>query len=160
MGGFRSTRWAGISTKNTVEASLQLDINRLNQAGCLRPGFRGAWEWTRNGKPFASIQVCWRAGHLVLFYAYRENAGDWRTLEQPTPVAWTPCRFGGRRPYFLCPGADCGRRVSTLYSVGAGFLCRLCHQLVFRSQRQDELGRSPQLAFRNAMRTTGGAVCP
>src|SRR5437764_6388366 len=141
MGGFGSTRWAGISTKNTVEASLPLDINRLNRAGCLRPGFRGAWEWTRNGKPFASIQVCWRADHLVLLYSYRENAGDWRTLEQPTPVAWTPCRFGGRRPYFLCPGADCGRRVSMLYSVGAGFLCRLCHQLVFRSQRQNELDR-------------------
>src|SRR5207248_3099491 len=54
---------------------------------------------------------------------------------------WTPCRFGGRRPYFLCPGADCARRVSMLYSVGAGFLCRYCHQLVYRSQRQDELNR-------------------
>src|SRR3982751_3656529 len=82
-----------------------------------------------------------RADHLVLLYAYRENPGDWRTLEQPTPVTWTPCRFGGRRPYFLCPGADCGRRVSMLYSVGADFLCRLCHQLVYRSQRQGELGR-------------------
>ena len=28
-----------------------------------------------------------------------------------------------------------------LYSVGAGFLCRYCHQLVFRSQRQNELDR-------------------
>ena len=83
MGGFGSTRWAGISTKNTVEANLPLDINKLNRAGCLRPGFRGAWEWTRNGKPFASIQVCWRADHLVLLYAYQENAGDWRSLEQP-----------------------------------------------------------------------------
>ena len=28
-----------------------------------------------------------------------------------------------------------------LYSAGAGFLCRHCHQLVFRSQRQNELDR-------------------
>ena len=28
-----------------------------------------------------------------------------------------------------------------LYSAGASFLCRHCHQLVFRSQRQNELGR-------------------
>src|SRR5205823_13264360 len=62
-------------------------------------------------------------------------------LEQPPPVAWTPCRFGGRRPYFLCPGAECGRRVTMLYSAGASFLCRNCHQLAYRSQRQDELGR-------------------
>ena len=31
--------------------------------------------------------------------------------------------------------------MSILYSVGAGFLCRHCHQLVFRSQRQNELDR-------------------
>ena len=28
-----------------------------------------------------------------------------------------------------------------LYSAGASFLCRHCHQLVFRSQRQNELDR-------------------
>ena len=93
MGGFGSTRWTGISTKNTVEASLPLDINKLNRAGCLRPGF-GAWEWSQDGKLLACIQVCWRADHLVLLYSHREPAGQWRTLEQPTPVAWTPCRFG------------------------------------------------------------------
>ena len=91
----------------------------------------------------------------MLLYAYQEPAGDWRTLEQPTPVAWTPCRFGGRRPYFLCPGADCGRRVSTLYSVGAGFLCRHCHQLVYRCQRQDELNRIIRRADKLRVRLGG-----
>src|SRR3954463_13833926 len=78
-----------------------------------------------------------------------------RTLEQRTPVAWTPCRFGGRRPYFLCPGADCGRTGSMLYSVGAGFLCRHCHQLVFRSQRQNELDRIIRRADKLRVRLGG-----
>src|SRR5437763_480359 len=155
MGGFGSTRWTGIGTKNTVEASLPLDINRLNRAGCLRPGFRGAWEWTRDGKHFASIQVCWRGDHLVLLYSHRAPAGAWQNLEQPTAVAWTPCRLGGRRPYFICPGPDCGRRVSMLYSAGASFLCRHCHQLVYRSQRQDELGRIIRRADKLRVRLGG-----
>ena len=146
MGGFGSTRWTGISTKSTVEANLPLDINKLNRAGCLRPGFRGAWEWTRNGKPFASIQVFWRADHLVLLYTYQENAGDWRTLEQSTPVAWTPCRFGGRRPYFLCPGADCGRR-----DVGLG-LIRRSNQMIHET---NELCLSPPTRLRGPMNFSG-----
>jgi hypothetical protein len=32
MGGFGSTRWAWISTKETVEGNRSLDINRLNRA--------------------------------------------------------------------------------------------------------------------------------
>jgi hypothetical protein len=41
MGGFGSTRWAWTSTKDTVESNRRLDINRLRQAGCLRPGYSG-----------------------------------------------------------------------------------------------------------------------
>jgi hypothetical protein len=50
MGGFGSTRWNWVSTKGTVEANPSLDIDRLNRAGCLRPGYRGGWKWTRDGE--------------------------------------------------------------------------------------------------------------
>src|SRR5215472_13549166 len=45
MGGLGSTRWIGESTKDTVDDTRSLDINRLNHAGCLHPGYRGGWEW-------------------------------------------------------------------------------------------------------------------
>ena len=39
-----------------------------------------------------------------------------RRYEQPTQIVWMPCRFGGARPYFVCPGIvngiACGRRVA------------------------------------------------
>jgi hypothetical protein len=44
MGGVGSTRWALISTRDTVESNRSLDINGLNRAGCLQPGYRGGWE--------------------------------------------------------------------------------------------------------------------
>jgi len=50
MGGFGSTRWAWMSTKNTVESSRSLDINRLNRAECLKAGYGGGWEWKRHGE--------------------------------------------------------------------------------------------------------------
>jgi hypothetical protein len=55
------------------------------------------------------------------------------------PVVWTQCHFGGKRPYFTCPGVvngeSCMRRVAKLYKPPAGhyFLCRHCHNLTYRS---------------------------
>ena len=48
------------------------------------------------------------------------------------------CRFGGERPYFICPGVvnggACYRRVGKLYSGGRHFLCRHCYRLAYASQ--------------------------
>jgi hypothetical protein len=45
-----------VSTKDTVDSSRSLDIDRLSRAGGLRAGFRGGWEWRRDGERVASIQ--------------------------------------------------------------------------------------------------------
>jgi hypothetical protein len=41
MGGFGSTRWAWISTKDRVESNRRLDINRLRQSGMSTAGLFG-----------------------------------------------------------------------------------------------------------------------
>jgi hypothetical protein len=66
MGGFGSTRWGWVSTKDTVESSRSLDINRLNRAGCLHPGYRGGWEWTRDAERVASIWFRRDGDRLIL----------------------------------------------------------------------------------------------
>ena len=121
MGGFGSTRWNWISTKHTVESTRSLDINRLNRAGCLRPGYGGDCQWMRDGKPIASIQLRCDSDLLRLLYRRRQRRRDWQDIEQSTSVIWTPCQFGGARPYFVCPGIingiACGRRVTKLYGA-------------------------------------------
>ncbi len=58
-------------------------------------------------------------------------------------IAWTPCNFGGSRPWFVCPGKGCARRVAILYGSAPGnLLCRHCRQLTYQSQRTWELGRA------------------
>ena len=44
--------------------------------------------------------------------------------EQHITIVWTPCRFGGKRPWFQC--GCCGRRVVRLYIVGGVFARRHC----------------------------------
>jgi hypothetical protein len=70
-----------------------------------------------------------------------------------------PCRFGGARPYFVCPGIvngiACGRRVSKLYGAGTYFLCRHCYQLAYTSQREDRHDRALRRANNIRMRLGG-----
>jgi hypothetical protein len=44
--------------------------------------------------------------------------------------------------YFICPGGDCGRRVSILYFIQGVFLCRRCNRLAYDTQCQDARGRA------------------
>jgi len=46
--------------------------------------------------------------------------------------------FGGDQAFFLCPA--CGQRVRYLYQVGAGFLCRKCARVNYRSQQETRSG--------------------
>jgi len=60
---------------------------------------------------------------------------------------WTNCKFGGRRPWFLCPATGCGKRVAILYD-GVIFACRHCHQLAYASQRETGYDRMARRADR------------
>src|SRR5262245_20720748 len=70
-----------------------------------------------------------------------------------------PCRFGGVRPYFVCPcvvgGVVCRRRVAKLYGAGAYFLCRHCYRLAYASQREDRYDRALRRANRIRVRLGG-----
>jgi hypothetical protein len=78
-----------------------------------------------------------------LFYRHRTGPGDeWESVQEPVSVAWTACNFGGERPWFICPGAGCGRRVALLYGSAKYFLCRHCYDLVYESQRENAMHRA------------------
>ena len=159
MGGFGSTRWSWTSTRVSVESARSLDINRLNRAGCLREGYWGGWQWARDGERVADIRLRAQAQRLILYYRIRRNGGEWQDVEQPTPIVWMPCRFGGARAYFVCPGIvngiACERRVTKLYGAGTYFLCRHCYRLAYASQREDRYDRALRRANNIRMRLGG-----
>src|SRR4051794_3324525 len=87
----------------------------------------------------------------------------WRC--SPCPPAWprsivcVSCRFGGCRPYSVCPGVvngiACDRRVAKLYQGGRYFLCRHCYGLAYASQREARMDRDLRKANKIRVRLGG-----
>ncbi len=103
---------------------------------------------------------------LVLSYNYRRNGEEWQSVEEPVHIACVPCRFGGTRPYFMCPGVvngvTCGRRVAKLLATGRYFLCRHCYRLAYESQSESAWDRALRRANKIRMRLGGdpGVAAP
>ena len=156
MGGFGSGRpgW-----HNKVEHSRSLDVNWLHRNGCLSPGWRGNLHWTRDGEQVALIGLRAEESRLRLEFKYRFGGGDWESVSEAIPITYAPCRYGGTRPYFLCPGVvnghHCGRRVAKLYAGGRYFLCRHCYRLTYASQSETEHDRVLRRRDKRRMRLGG-----
>ena len=138
MGGMGSgRRYQG--GRSTTEDYRPLDVRTLHKAGLLAAGHVALWNWYSRGELRASIQVQAREDHVFLTYAATEN-GERRDYSYPVRLDWTPCQYGGARPWFLCPARGCGRRVAILYG-GAVFACRHCYRLAYESQRARDYDR-------------------
>ena len=97
---------------------------------------------------------------LHLSYRVRSTAGHWEQVAEPIRILRVPCRLGGTRPYFICPGvmngAACGRRVAKLHGAGRYFLCRHCYSLAYASQSESEADRDLRRANKLRQRLGGG----
>jgi hypothetical protein len=66
------------------------------------------------------------------------DTGEKKDFDYKIPLTSTPCRYGGKRYWFICPwyknGKYCGRRVGTLYKDGDYFACRHCYELTYASR--------------------------
>jgi hypothetical protein len=144
MGGFGSGRPSS-SGRIKVEACRSLDVNRMHQAGCLEPGWLGSWQWSVDGEKVASIGARVGDDALHLSYRFSSGGGEWEDVAETVRIVRKPCRFGGTRPYFICPGIvngiACGRRVAKLHGPGRYFLCRHCYRLAHASQSEDRWDR-------------------
>jgi hypothetical protein len=162
MGGVGSGSWYRFNTKTTVEGCHSLDVRRLHREGLLKPNWGFSWCWSRSGQKRASIgglvEGGDRAERVVLLFRHRSGPGaEWEDAQQPMVLEWTPCNFGGERPWFICSGTGCGRRVAVLYGLGKWFLCRHCYDLSYESQREDKMQRALRRA-QNIRQRLGGSA--
>ena len=124
----------------------------------LKSGCRFSWRWSRAGKETASIGAFVYRDQVILSYRHRGGlGGEWEGVKEPISLEWTPCNFGGERPWFVCPGARCGRRVAVLYGPGKYFLCRHCYDLRYESQRENKAHRALRRAQKIRVRLGGSA---
>jgi hypothetical protein len=95
---------------------------------------------------------------VILLYRHRSGpSGEWEDIREPVPLTCTACNFGGERPWFICSGVGCGRRIAVLYRPGRYFLCRHCYDLSYESQRDNKMNRALHRAQRIRERCGGSA---
>ncbi len=144
MGGSGSGEWWRWEKRETTEATIGLDVRYLARNGMLRPGFYSL-SWRCGDRPAGNIGLRVTEdgptlGTITLEYRTRRGEGAWQDVTQRVWLDWTPCTYGGERPWLLCP--LCLRRMAILYSGGAGFACRKCLRLVYQSQRESSGDRA------------------
>lgn len=162
MGGVGSGSWYRFDKKTTTGETQSLDVRYLHRQGLLKAGRSFSLRWSRAGRETGSIGGAVTGSgqpeRVVLSYRYRSGAaGEWEDVREAVPLEWTPCNFGGARPWFLCPGAGCDRRVAVLYGPGRYFLCRHCYDLRYESQREDGTHRALRRA-QGIRERLGGSV--
>ena len=139
MGGLGSGSYYRFDKKDRAEDCRSLDVRRWQREGFLDPGRFFGWAWYREGREVSSISAAVLQGAVSLSYSIGLE-GSKEDIRYTVPLTWTPCNFGGSRPWFVCPGVvkgvSCGRRVAKLYLKHRYFLCRYCHDLTYTSRQE------------------------
>jgi hypothetical protein len=144
--------------KTTTAECRSLDVRKLHREGLLKSGNLFSWGWFPAGQEVVSIDALVYQEKVILSYRYHSRLGaEWEEVKEPVSLEWTACNFGGERPWFICPRAECGRRVAILYGPGKYFLCRHCYDLRYESQREDKKDRASRRAKKIRQRLGGSA---
>ena len=142
MGGIGSGYGYRSGSRDRTSNHWALDIRALHRRGLIEPGNSYSWRWSSDGESVASIGI--RIEHECVWLNYKNQRplqSEWQSRNYPVTVVWTRCNYGGARPWFLCPGQGCGRRVAILYN-GALFACRHCYGLNYDSQHEQPWDRA------------------
>ncbi len=136
-------RWS-YSNKQEVDDFKKIGVSFLKKYGYFDNGWRtGTINWSRNEEKTGSISI--RSfiykDEQYLNFVYTQtdsNVGEKKDFDYKVSLATTPCNFGGKRYWFICPltinGKYCGRRVGILYKAGDYFGCRYCYDLTYGSK--------------------------
>lgn len=152
-------RW---NKRQTTTSANPIDIRQWHRCGYLVPGGPLSARWYRGDVEVGSISgYVASLTRIVLEYQSRSRSSDeWSDVVESIEVEWTPCTFGGTRPWFRCP--ICERRVAVLYLPRSYCACRQCHRLAYPSTRETPHDRllSKAEAIRQRLGGTSNIVSP
>lgn len=130
----RHIRWGA---KLMTSDLLSIKISDFSRHDAFALGWH-VCEWLSGKYSLGSISFFVDGATLTLCYQTKTGyAGNLRVVHRVL-LSYTPCTFGGSRPWFLCV---CGRRVANLYIEVQKVACRHCLALVYPSQRMREIDR-------------------
>ena len=129
-------------TAPLVEDRLKLDIRWIARTGLLTSEPCG-FCLKNSHMALGAVVVLQRKGLAVEITILGDRAGTESLTEFRVALERTDCRFGYFRFWWRCPG--CQRRCAVLYWP-EHLECRVCHGLVYRSQRLTALKRQVRQA--------------
>jgi len=150
MGGCGSGSWYRWSTKPTTENFHSFKISRLKELGvigdCVHKS--GGWQWTCNDEVISSIsyEINTIDEYRPYLRVYYTNTSTKENQDYKIRLSTTTPHYGGKRWWFHCPAAGCGRRVGVLYLANI-FACRNCYNLAYTSQNKAPHDRYTDKAF-------------
>jgi hypothetical protein len=133
--------------RNKVEDHKSIDIRWLKREGMLIRGKTGSIVWSYAGQDNAQIAYSVGFDDSVTFkYRYLGHDGTWQPTDRHVSIVHTDQYLGGQRPWFSC--CECGKRAAVLYIDGARIACRVCLDLIYRSQAERYWDRAERMAKR------------
>lgn len=152
MGGIGSGR-ASPNKRTLTTDCLQLSAQQLRKDDVLNSGNLGTISWGDSKDNWIFFQVT--QSQFKITY----NLGAFSSFDQPDTtllnIVYEACRFGGNRPYFICPNDSCSHRVVLLYSYNSHFQCRKCLNLAYPCQSEGAIERGYRRARKVRIRLGG-----
>jgi len=139
-------RWE-YSNRRTVEQCKSISTKFFKDKGYLcsneERSCHGSIFWSHNGRSIGFGVSTFKGNEYInLKYTITDKSTNQKTeIDYNAKLTWTPCNFGGRRWWFICPlvvnGQICSRRVGVLYlASGKYFGCRHCYNLTYESCKE------------------------
>ncbi len=141
-------------SKSIAEQSSALSIFWLKKHGYFHKDYShrsGTITWTygysenKSSIGFSISRDNWgttdERAYMKLNYTHTDRwSSEKSEMDYRIELATTPCRYGGKRYWFICPltknGRYCGRRVGVLYCLGKWFGCRHCGEIAYAKQME------------------------
>lgn len=136
----------------TTDSRIAVDVRELFRLIGGNTGGKALYRWNRDGGEAPVATLFALTSPVLVKVTHVGGAMPEETLD----VAYTPCRYGGRRAWFRCTKLGCGKRVAILYQHPRGFRCRHCCQLDYQSHRERAYDRTLRRSRRLRARVGGG----
>ena len=144
-------RWS-YSDKQEADCLKQVSVSFFKKHDYFNNGWHsGTITWSRNGEETGNISIQSSINENEQYVEFNYTQTDRYTKEKKDfdykiPLTTTPCYFGGKRYWFICPwyvnGTYCGRRVGVLYLGGDYFACRHCYNLTYNSRNLSGISKT------------------
>ena len=130
--------------KTEADYLKKVEIWWLKKYGYLEGYKYGGMKWTNsfgkeNSISFAVSTLYEESSYIRFIYTQTDtDTNEKKDFDYKVQIVSTPCNFGGKRYWFICPLAKnnipCNKRVGVLYKKGDFFGCRHCYELSYESR--------------------------